>query len=89
MEIYGETKKNGYAYGYRIRHENTIALIKKVTKKGDRILEITAAQGNFSLKLAKLGYEATWNDIREDLAEYVEMKKETHTIMYRLKNADT
>jgi 2-polyprenyl-3-methyl-5-hydroxy-6-metoxy-1,4-benzoquinol methylase len=88
LEIYGETKESpGYAYAYRIRHDNTISLIKQVAKKGDRILDIAAAQGNFSLTLAELGYEVTWNDIRNDLAEYVEMKRESGAIIYRPGNA--
>ncbi|MDF2430504.1 MAG: hypothetical protein JWP44_135 [Mucilaginibacter sp.] len=88
LEIYGEQKENiGYSYAYEMRRDNILSLIKSVTKKGDRILDVAAAQGNFSLKLAELGYDVTWNDIREDLAEYVEMKRETGDITYKPGNA--
>jgi 2-polyprenyl-6-hydroxyphenyl methylase/3-demethylubiquinone-9 3-methyltransferase len=88
LEIYGEDKGNeGYSYAYQKRRDNTISLIKSVTKNGDCILDVAAAQGNFSLKLAELGYNVTWNDIREDLAEYVEMKRETGNIVYKPGNA--
>jgi len=29
----------------------------------------TLPEGNFSLSLAELGYEVTWNELREDLVE--------------------
>lgn len=88
MEIYNEAKDNlGYAYAYQMRRDKTIELIKSIAKPGDSILDVAAAQGNFSLKLAELGYNVTWNDIREDLAEYVEMKRETGQITYRPGNS--
>ncbi|WP_448699494.1 class I SAM-dependent methyltransferase [Mucilaginibacter sp. AW1-3] len=88
MEIYGETTENpGYVYAYRMRRDSTIGLIKSIAKKGDHVLDVAASQGNFTLTLAELGYNVTWNDIREDLAEYVEMKRETGNITYRPGNA--
>jgi len=88
MEIYGEIKGNeGYAYAYQLRRDATINLIKSIAKPGDKILDVAAAQGNFSLKLAELGYDVTWNDIREDIAEYVEMKRETGKISYKPGNS--
>jgi 2-polyprenyl-6-hydroxyphenyl methylase/3-demethylubiquinone-9 3-methyltransferase len=90
LEIYGETSKDlGYAYAYEIRRDYTLSLIKSVTKRGDNILDIAAGQGNFSLTLAEMGYRVTWNDIREDLAEYVEMKKEMGCISYKPGNVFT
>lgn len=41
-----------------------------------RVLDVAAAQGNFTLALAERGYRVTWNDLRADLAEYVRMKYE-------------
>lgn len=88
LEIYGETKQNiGYSYSYELRKNNTLALIQSVVPQGGNILDVAAAQGNFSLKLAELGYNVTWNDIREDLAEYVEMKKEFGKVEYKPGNA--
>ncbi len=84
LEIYGETKANtGYAYAYEQRKNQTFALVKMVAKEGDKILDVAAAQGNFSLQLAEMGYDVTWNDIRSDLAEYAEMKREKGKITYK------
>jgi hypothetical protein len=33
-----------------------------------------AAQGNFSIALAGLGYQVTWNDLRPELVDYVRLK---------------
>ena len=40
-------------------------------------------QGNFTLRLAELGYRVTWNDIRQDLAGYVQLKWKTGDVTYR------
>jgi len=50
--------------------------------KGARLLDIAAAQGNFSLSLAEMGYRVTWNDLRADLAEYVKLKHERGAIEF-------
>lgn len=84
LEIYGEIKKNiGYAYAYQQRKEQALSFVKQVAQKGDYILDVAAAQGNFSLQLAEMGYDVTWNDIRADLAEYTEMKREKGQIIYK------
>ena len=43
---------------------------------------MAAAQGNFTLTLAELGYELTWNDLRSDLADYVRLKHEKGIIHF-------
>ena len=84
LEIYGETKANtGYAYAYENRRKNTFSLIKSVSKQGDEILDVAAAQGNFTLALAELGYKVTWNDIREELVDYVKIKYEKGEVDYK------
>lgn len=84
LEIYGVINKNiGYAYAYENRKLNTISLIQNVLKKGDTILDVAAAQGNFSLILAEMGYAVTWNDIRTELIDYVKMKYEYGSIHYQ------
>jgi 2-polyprenyl-3-methyl-5-hydroxy-6-metoxy-1,4-benzoquinol methylase len=52
-----------------------------------RILDIGAAQGNFSLQLAEMGFEVTWNDLRGELAEYVRLKHEHGTLHFAVGNA--
>ena len=88
LEIYGETEQNlGYAYAYEQRKNQALDFIQQVAKPGDRILDVAAAQGNFSLQLAEMGYDVTWNDIRSELAEYTEMKREKGKISYVSGNA--
>jgi 2-polyprenyl-6-hydroxyphenyl methylase/3-demethylubiquinone-9 3-methyltransferase len=43
---------------------------------------VAAAQGNFSLELAERGYEVTWNDLRDELAGYVQLKHERGRVDY-------
>jgi 2-polyprenyl-6-hydroxyphenyl methylase/3-demethylubiquinone-9 3-methyltransferase len=50
------------------------------------VLDVAAAQGNFSLTLAELGYRLTWNDLREELADYVRLKYERGDIRFMVGN---
>jgi 2-polyprenyl-6-hydroxyphenyl methylase/3-demethylubiquinone-9 3-methyltransferase len=89
MEIYGDTRHRGYALAYANRRRETLRLIAKAAPPGARILDVAAAQGNFSLALAEAGYEVTWNDLRADLADYVRLKHERGTIHYAPGNVFT
>jgi len=82
MEIYGDKNCPGYAYAYANRRKHILELIQKVAKPGAKILDVAAGQGNFTLTLAELGYEVTWNDLREELADYVKLKWEQGTVHY-------
>jgi len=82
QEIYGNIKNLGYCYGYWNRQKYILDAAQSVLEKNDKILDIGAAQGNFSLLLAEKGYNVTWNDYREDLIDYVKMKHEKGKINY-------
>src|SRR5947207_4556679 len=82
QEIYGEVSHRGYANAYQDRRQATLGLITDVLPAGARILDVAAAQGNFSLTLAEMGYEVTWNDLRADLAGYVRLKYERGTVHF-------
>src|SRR5262245_48119639 len=86
-EIYGEISNLGYAYSYHNRTKQTLKLLSEVLLPGARVLDIAAAQGNFSLSMAEMGYDVTWNDLRADLADYVRMKYETGSINFAPGNA--
>ena len=86
-EVYSQFTHLGYAYAYDNRRRHTLSLLTEVLKPGARILDVAAAQGNFSLSLAEMGYEVTWNDLRSELAEYVRMKRERGTIHFTPGNA--
>lgn len=82
LEIYREKSCYGYAYAYANRRKYTLELVQKVAQPGAKVLDVAAGQGNFSLYLAELGYEITWNDLREELVDYVKLKWEHGTIHY-------
>ena len=86
-EVYGRIKNRGYAYAYDRRRGATFSLVTEVLPPGARILDVAAAQGNFSIPLAELGYEVTWNDMRAELADYVRLKQEFGTIHFAPGNA--
>ncbi len=86
-EVYGQIENRGYAYAYDRRRHTTLRLITEVLDPGTRILDVAAAQGNFSIALAEMGYEVTWNDMRAELADYVRLKQEFGTIHFFPGNA--
>ena len=87
QEVYGEIGNHGYAYAYANRRRRTLQLITEVLEPGARILDMAAAQGNFSLALAEMGYVVTWNDLRQELADYVRLKHERGVLNFAPGNA--
>lgn len=87
QEIYGEVSNLGYFYAYDNRRRRAIGLLTEALTPPARVLDIGAAQGNFSLQLAEMGFEVTWNDLRGDLAEYVRLKHEHGTLHFAVGNA--
>ncbi|MEC4803543.1 MAG: methyltransferase domain-containing protein [Jaaginema sp. PMC 1079.18] len=82
IEIYGEKRILGHTYAYQNRRRIVIDLIQKVAQPGAKILDVAAAQGNYSLLLAEMGYDVTWNDLRTDLIDYVKLKHEKGSIQF-------
>ncbi|HYX18489.1 MAG TPA: methyltransferase domain-containing protein [Nostoc sp.] len=82
LEVYGDNNLTGYAHAYANRRKHTLELIQKIAKPGAKVLDVAAAQGNFTLYLAELGYEVTWNDLREELIDYVKLKWEYGIVNY-------
>jgi 2-polyprenyl-3-methyl-5-hydroxy-6-metoxy-1,4-benzoquinol methylase len=87
MEIYGDRSHKGYVYAYQNRQRKTLEAVKQVTSPGARILDLAAAQGNFSLLLAEQGYDVTWNDLRSELMDYVKLKYEHGSVSFAPGNA--
>lgn len=77
QEMFGEVRDVGYVNAYLTRYRRTLAAVRRITPPGSFILDLAAAQGNFSLALAEEGYRVTWNDLREELIGYVQLKYET------------
>lgn len=58
-------------------------MVEEAVPTGGRILDVAAAQGNFTLHLAERGYRLVWNDLRSELAGYVQLKHEHGEVEYR------
>jgi 2-polyprenyl-3-methyl-5-hydroxy-6-metoxy-1,4-benzoquinol methylase len=86
-EVFGNICNRGYAYAYSVRRQKTLDMLTGVLSPPAAILDIAAAQGNFSLSLAEMGFNVTWNDLRSELIRYVQQKHEHGTISYRSGNA--
>jgi len=88
LEVYDCREHLGYSYAYANRRAQTLQLIREAgLRERATILDIAAAQGNFSLVLAELGYDVTWNDLRQELAGYVRLKHESGLLRYAPGNA--
>jgi 2-polyprenyl-6-hydroxyphenyl methylase/3-demethylubiquinone-9 3-methyltransferase len=87
LEIYGSCKHRGYSYAYDVRRRQTLHLVTEALPAGASILDVAAAQGNFSLALAEQGYRVTWNDLRAELVNYVKLKHVSGSIEYAPGNA--
>ena len=87
QEIYERISNRGYCYAYDNRRRHTIDLITEVLAPGARVLDVGAAQGNFSLQLAEMGFEVTWNDLRGELVDYVRLKHEHGIVHFAVGNA--
>ncbi len=82
QEVFSPDPRSGYSRAYLNRRQHTLDLIQKAVSPPARVLDVAAAQGNFSIGLAELGYEVTWNDLRVTLEEYVRMKDDTGRLHY-------
>jgi 2-polyprenyl-6-hydroxyphenyl methylase/3-demethylubiquinone-9 3-methyltransferase len=81
-EVYGEPNNLGYANAYANRRAQTLRMVERVLRPGESILDVAAAQGNFTLALAEKGYRVTWNDLRGGLVDYVKQKHEFGDVRY-------
>jgi 2-polyprenyl-3-methyl-5-hydroxy-6-metoxy-1,4-benzoquinol methylase len=82
VEIFGERTNPGHTQAYQTRARHLLEMAAEVLKPGDRVLDLAAAQGNYTLWLAEQGYDVTWNDLRADLEGYVRLKHERGSVRY-------
>ncbi len=83
LEFGGSREQPGYTLAYQKRFDVTMDFAARALAPSSRVLDIAAAQGNFSLALAERGYDVTWNDLRHDLEGYVRLKYEHGQLAYR------
>jgi len=62
-EVFGPRTNWGYAYAYANRKNETLNLITEAVKPGATVLDIAAAQGNFTLALAERGTTCAPNSL--------------------------
>jgi len=74
LEIGGDNFNPGYAVMYDQRRRATLEALVSLTPAGGSVLDLAAAGGNFSIASARLGYDVTWNDLREEMVDYVKSK---------------
>jgi 2-polyprenyl-3-methyl-5-hydroxy-6-metoxy-1,4-benzoquinol methylase len=72
----------GYRRAFRHRFARAVDYLLAACPPPARVLDIAAAQGNFSIVLAELGYTVTWNDLRDDLVGLVELKTDRRDIRF-------
>ncbi len=82
VEVYGARDRPGLTNLYRHRMTAVLRMVQSVARPPARILDVAAGQGNLTLALAERGYNVTWNDIREDLVGYVQLKHDKGNVTY-------
>jgi len=87
-EIFG--RKSWERYVYMDRFCEVINLIRERLPKNSVVIDVGSAQGNFSLTLAKIGYEACGVDIRKRFIAYAKKKmtkEEKHNLEWIVADA--
>lgn len=74
LEIWGSDADLGYTTMYDQRRTRVLNALREFATPGSKVLDLAAAQGNYSLAATALGYHVTWNDLRGDLIDYVKQK---------------
>lgn len=83
IELVGDRRHLGSYYAYQNRLHLVLDTVRNLAAPGARVLDVAAAQGNFTLALAEAGYRMTWNDLRPDTIGYVKLKWQSGEIEYR------
>ena len=83
LEVYNSSTNLSYSLTYQARFKVTTQLITQLLKPNSSILDVAAAQGNFSLWMAEQGYRVTWNDLRNELIDYVKLKYEKGSVDFK------
>ena len=86
VEVFGDGGDRHRTMQYQNRLRRVLDAVDRYAKAGAKILDIAAAQGNYTLLLAEKGYDVTWNDIRAELVPYVQAKYEHGTVAYKAGN---
>lgn len=74
VEIWGGKSNPGYTRMYDQRRKRVLDALSSIASPGAKLLDLAAAQGNYTLAATAMGYRVTWNDLRADLVDYVKLK---------------
>lgn len=77
-ELWGATDVENF--GYKNRLNLTRKVLEEYLPRQARVLDLAGAQGNLGIMASRLGYTVTWNDLTDDLYEYVILKAGTGNI---------
>lgn len=86
LEVFGDNSNRSHTCMFKLRHRKTLDLVLRYCDQGASVLDVGAAQGNFSLALAEAGYKVTWNDLLANRAGYVKLKYSAGEVRYRAGN---
>lgn len=86
LEVFGSTADRVLTGMFKSRFRAITDLIEERVLPGATVLDVGAAQGNFTLHLAERGYRVTWNDIIGEREGYVALKYESGSVTYAAGN---
>ena len=82
-EVFGDNSNKVHTCMFKLRHRKTLDLVRRHCDHGARVLDVGAAQGNFTLPMAEAGYVVTWNDILASRVGYVKLQYSAGEVSYR------
>jgi len=86
-EVFGPITRWQYFNTYKTRKNISLEMLWKSVPRRGSIIDIAAGQGNFSIALDEMDYSVTWNDLREELVDYVRLKAPESNIRFLPGNA--
>lgn len=87
QEVFGPVTHWQYYNTYKTRRDISISMLESAVPRKGEIIDIAAGQGNFSIALDSMGFSVTWNDLREELVDYVRLKAPESMIRFLPGNA--
>ncbi len=75
-ELFNPDERNMTRFCYETKLNLVLDMIDKKVKKGDSIIDIGCAQGNYTLSIASKGIHSIGIDLRKQFMKYAMMKAE-------------
>lgn len=81
-QVWGELPRSVAFSGWCARTQPVIESVQRRLSLSANLIEVASSQGNLALTLADIGYQVTWNDLREELMGYVKLKDPDGRLKY-------